>query len=580
MLFCLFYIFQGKGQCINSLLFDIQSHGVFLPAGNQYYSGNNGGYTWQCWFKLNEPLGSQVRPLIAAVDGVVFEDLWLGFGWNGGWFDEPATSLVFKVDGPNGAAPSVPNCAYAPVGGFQIGVWYQATGVMNYMTHLSQLFVNGVLVDSQTTNVTPITRIIPTSLSLAQTTSPQVTLGGNMDEVRIWSRVLTPQEILADYTNCLSGTESFLELYYHCNDGGSLALDASPNSRNGDVIAPGTGWSAESAPLNQNCVSQATLDLGIDQHICVGDSVHFAIDTSIFSNYQWTGINLSCYSCPDPDAFPVISTEYIFSASTTSGCFATDTIEVFVSHAPFIDLGNDLTICKGESKHLSTISADPFITYQWTPVTGVSCTNCPDPLVSPMDTTTYYLVATNSQGCLAMDSITLFVRDNKPQNVALLITDATCEQGGKVTIEVTNANVGDLQYNFANQGFSHNPIYENISPNNYLLSIRFGNDGCEYDTIFTVKGDQNAVFIPNTFTPDGNEVNNTWGIKGSCLKEINCRIFNRWGEKIATLTDISEEWDGTFSGQKSPDGLYTYVIEVMYESQSTEVLTGFIVLIR
>lgn len=577
----------------------------------------------------------------------------------GGWFDEPATSLVFKVDGPNSTVPLVPNCAYEPVGGFQVGVWYHATGVMDYTTHLSSLYVNGTLVDSQTTNVVPITRAIPTSLSFSAVTAPQLTLDGNMDEVRIWSRALTQQEILSDYENCLSGAESLLELYYHCNDGGPVALDSSPNGRDGNVIAPGTGWSVESAPVSQSCGLQATLDLGDDIYMCAGNAAHFATVAGIFINYQWTGDGLSCYSCPNPEVFPINTTTYILIATAGSGCILTDTVEVFVSPSTLMDLGNDLTICKGDSAqfsyitpdlstlfqwtpaaglscdtcpnpeafpintttyvltataangcvtkdtvkltvarpplielgnditlcegastHFSFIAPDSYTVYQWLPAGSLSCSTCPDPEAFPWDTTEYYLTATTPQGCVATDSVTVYVKDDKPKNVALFVTGATCEQGGTVIIEVTDNDNTDLQYNFANRGFSDSPAYYHLPPDNYPLFIRHGDNGCPYFTTVAVNGDQNLVFIPNAFTPDGNEANNMWGIKGSCIKEISCRVFNRWGEEVVTLIHLSEEWDGTFEGQMAPDGLYTYVAEVTYYSQQTEVLTGFISLLR
>ena len=54
--------------------------------------------------------------------------------------------------------------------------------------------------------------------------------------------------------------------------------------------------------------------------------------------------------------------------------------------------------------------------------------------------------------------------------------------------------------------------------------------------------------------------------KGTCLNKFNCLIYNRWGEKIKELKDITEGWDGTFNGKPVPDGVYVYLIEV--ETQS------------
>lgn len=58
-----------------------------------------------------------------------------------------------------------------------------------------------------------------------------------------------------------------------------------------------------------------------------------------------------------------------------------------------------------------TICFNPVyeISYEWFPTDGLSCADCPDPIASPSQTTTYYMTATDSYGCTVMDSITIEV---------------------------------------------------------------------------------------------------------------------------------------------------------------------------
>lgn len=242
--------------CMGSLDFDATNNtAVELPPTNQYYTDANGGYTWECWFKLRTAPGSinAVRPLISAIDWTLFEDNYFGFGWDGGWFDVGYDSLVFKVDGPSSIFPVVPNCAWAPAGGFVVGQWYHAAGVMDYNLGLASLYVNGVLVDSQNTSVTGNPRVIQTNLSSWSAGNASNTLDGLMDEVRIWDRALTAAEIAANYQLCRSGSETNLLLYYRCNQvGASNVFDGTGNGLDG-TFRESAGWSSENAPVTGTC---------------------------------------------------------------------------------------------------------------------------------------------------------------------------------------------------------------------------------------------------------------------------------------------------------------------------------------
>ena len=70
-----------------------------------------------------------------------------------------------------------------------------------------------------------------------------------------------------------------------------------------------------------------------------------------------------------------------------------------------LDLGNDTTIFAGESIVLNGAGGS---SYSWTPSDGLSCDNCPNPIASPLETTTYTVIA-DSAGCLSVDEITVTV---------------------------------------------------------------------------------------------------------------------------------------------------------------------------
>jgi len=73
--------------------------------------------------------------------------------------------------------------------------------------------------------------------------------------------------------------------------------------------------------------------------------------------------------------------------------------------------GNDVNICTGDSIQLS---ASGGISYNWNPSTGLSCTNCQNPIAHPISSITYAVLVTNANGCTGIDSVTVIVNSLPP----------------------------------------------------------------------------------------------------------------------------------------------------------------------
>jgi len=69
-----------------------------------------------------------------------------------------------------------------------------------------------------------------------------------------------------------------------------------------------------------------------------------------------------------------------------------------------------------------------------------------------------------------------------------------------------------------------------------------------------------SFYIPNTFTPNGDGMNDTFGIAGEGVQEFKMQIFNRWGQMIYESANANDRWDGTFQGVKVPMGTYIYKV--------------------
>ena len=90
-----------------------------------------------------------------------------------------------------------------------------------------------------------------------------------------------------------------------------------------------------------------------------------------------------------------------------------------------------------------------------------------------------------------------------------------------------------------------------------------------------------VFYVPNSFTPDGDGVNDVFGVVGPQTDVFHLRIFNRWGQLVFESRDIHQKWTGNhaFASHFVPDGVYLYQL-VATDDQQTVQRMGHIVAIR
>jgi gliding motility-associated-like protein len=115
--------------------------------------------------------------------------------------------------------------------------------------------------------------------------------------------------------------------------------------------------------------------------------------------------------------------------------------------------------------------------------------------------------------------------------------------------------------------YRQNPskIYNDNGKFPAMLIVK-NNYGC-VDTVFKViiVEEDFAVYIPNTFTPNDDGVNDVFNVKGLGLKKEGylMEIFDRWGTLVYVTRDLDKGWDGTIKGVKAADGVYIYSVKVI-----------------
>lgn len=100
----------------------------------------------------------------------------------------------------------------------------------------------------------------------------------------------------------------------------------------------------------------------------------------------------------------------------SEGCKTVFPFELHNPYALSMDLGNSPLLKEGESYTIPVqINQQGQFSYSWSPLQGLSCTDCANPLAVPLETTTYTLLLENENGCEAIDSVVLRVQIATPQ---------------------------------------------------------------------------------------------------------------------------------------------------------------------
>lgn len=204
-------------------------------------------------------------------------------------------------------------------------------------------------------------------------------------------------------------------------------------------------------------------------------------------------------------------------------------------------------------------------------------------------TTTSFTVEANNYPLVVQDvggctySISISVLNTNPVFTPITqIQTPSCETNdGSISILSVSGGSFPYEYNFNNGGYGNGSSFSELSAGIYTISIR-DNIDCIYEyTVNINKSEEEPIlFIPNSFSPNNDKLNDNWFPRGYCISEYVCYIFNRWGEKIVQLNRLDEKWDGTHKGKEATDDVYIYKIEARGFNKNYLYKTGHIYIIR
>ena len=378
------------------------------------------------------------------------------------------------------------------------------------------------------------------------------------------------------------------------NSNNTIGLSGTGNGSIADFNAVNTQSVAQSAtitvtPSSNGCVGSPVLfdimvgnspsaNAGIDQSVCIDNGVIYSIGSvSVPGNlYSWSpAANLNDPFISNPTILvntPGTST-YVLTVTSNLGCQNTDTLIFTGIESPDVSLSSSsLSSCVDGiiSFHLDTteqVSIEWFIDGE----AVVWNTNELDLSTSfgSSGTHTVYVLVTNPLGCSMIDSLDGGVQIY-PDVDAAFTTGLNSNTIDEFTthIDLINQSENATTYTWY---LNNDPVSTETNPTiNFdagigiitILLVAENDYGCSDTATYRIEPvNDGVIYVPNTFTPDGNGNNEIFRpIVSSDFSsdDYKFEIYNRWGELIFETNDITDGWNGSYRGEKCKTDTYTW----------------------
>jgi gliding motility-associated-like protein len=323
------------------------------------------------------------------------------------------------------------------------------------------------------------------------------------------------------------------------NAGSTYTWSTGATTQTITITAPGNYWVIVD---NGYCTDKDTINvqaftgpaLGSDTTMCSGFSLTLDAGNP-GADYLW--------STGDTTQTISVTTSGTYYVTSSSGiCSQSDTIIVSFVPVPVVDLGPDTTLCPNTSTILD--AGNPGFVYNWS-------TGAHTQTISASGNATYSVTVVNG-GCSSSDSVNV----RTLSGINLGPDKNLCDY---LSIDLVAPYVDGGIYLWSTGDTAQ--TISITTPGTYSLDVTFGQ--CNLRDTVVVEGGYGspALYVPNSFTPNNNGLNDVFYAEGTDITTFRMRIFDRWGEMIFESNDINDGWDGIYKGNKVPNDVYVVVTD-------------------
>jgi gliding motility-associated-like protein len=294
--------------------------------------------------------------------------------------------------------------------------------------------------------------------------------------------------------------------------------------------------------------------------------------------YQWSStFDANLGTTSSINVVPSTTTTYTVIVSDNCGNSTMETI-LYTITSPLLVLtmSPDIEICPKDSVFISVTAVGGYGEYYY--IWTHSGETTEGVWVAPGSSTIYEVIVSDECQTFTVEgSMTITV---VAPTADFITSSTTFFNGFPITFVNQSVNAVAYEWDFGNGNtdtFVH-PTNTYDYPGMYLVTlIAIDDKGCTDTIVKPINIEEEwYVYIPNTFTPDGDRNNNDFRASTLGVRSLNIGIYNRWGELIFTSPELNFIWDGTYRGQYVPDGTYTYNIGFITNSGRDKKIRGHV----
>ncbi len=323
------------------------------------------------------------------------------------------------------------------------------------------------------------------------------------------------------------------------------------------------------------------VNAGVDTTICANRSIQLGVPGLDNYSYNWfPSSTLDNANVAQPIASPEaeFTTYHVTVTDNNTGCMNTDSVHITMLPPALAKAGPDVTICRYDSIQIGTGMIEGQ-SYYWYPQTGMQEPDIANPKVSPPETITYTLYASYAGCDTVTDEVTVTVHQLPEIDAG---ENRTIARGEQVQLNAT----GGVNYIWSpltgiNHPYIPNPV---VSPDDTITYKVTGNDvfGCTNTDSVTIFVIEPQFYIPNSFTPNDDNLNDVFYIRGEPLDNFELRIINRQNQSVFISKDYYKGWDGRIqgTGEACPVGAYVYIVTGINKDGKEVKESGIVNLIR
>jgi gliding motility-associated-like protein len=289
----------------------------------------------------------------------------------------------------------------------------------------------------------------------------------------------------------------------------------------------------------------------------------------------------------------VAPTIYTITGQDANGCVDTTTAMVNVNGPPTVNiLPAVIKGCTPQSATYTATSTSGVSDYNWSFGNGQSSTTAlPSVLYSIAGTYMVKLTLTDANNCKSTATASVIaypvpVADfNYTPDPASILDPTVTFLNATSGVEITNYswNFGDSLNTSIDTTTTPQHTYLHVGSYPVTLIVLDAN-GCSDTVVKMVIIEQDfALFVPNSFTPNGDGKNEIFKAEGEGITDFKMYIFDRWGNKIFTTTDINIGWDGRINdkgGESLSADVYVWKIDLKNVSHQGKTYTGTVTMIK